>query len=87
MSKSKNKNRNEVEYLRGKIRKLESQLKYYRQREHFFDAPVEEIVDEVHKVDADQCPSCRKGVVVAYDFIYATLYKCSNCEFEKRIKK
>lgn len=87
MSKSKNKSRSEVEYLRGKIRKLESQLKYHRQREHFFEAPIEDINEEVEEITADQCPKCKRGVVTTYDFTFATLSKCSNCDYEIRQKK
>lgn len=87
MSRSKNKNRSEVEYLRGKIRKLESQLKYYRKREHFFEAPVEEIIEEVEGIDTNQCDQCRRGVIVDYDFKFAILRKCTNCDFEERKKK
>lgn len=87
VGKSKNKNRSEVEYLRGRIRKLESQLKFYKQREHFFEAPTEEINEEVEDIKADQCPNCKRGVVTHYDFRFAILSKCSNCDFEQRTKK
>ena len=87
MGKSKNKNRSEVEFLRGKVRKLESQLKYLKQREHFFDAPVEDIIEDAEEVSAERCPSCRRGVILKTDFVFATLEKCLNCDYELRKKK
>lgn len=87
MGKSRTKNRSEIEFLRGKIRKLESQLKYYKKREHFFESATEEINEEVHEIEADQCPRCRRGVFTTYDFRFATLSRCSNCEYEERKKK
>ena len=87
MSKSKNKNRSEVEFLKGKIRKLESQLKYFKKREHFFDAPVEDIVEEAEEIQAEKCPVCRQGIIIKTDFVFATLEKCLNCDYEKRQKK
>lgn len=87
MSKSRNKNRSEVEYLRGRIRQLESQLKYYKKRELFFESPIEEIEEEVENIKAAQCPECKRGIVTVYDFNFATLAKCGNCDYEKRQKK
>lgn len=87
MGKSRNRGRSEVEFLRGKIRKLESQLKYYKKREHFFEAPIEDIIEEIDGIDVNQCPSCKNGIVVEYDFIWATLQKCTHCDYELRKKK
>lgn len=87
VAKSKNKNRSEVEYLRGRLRKLESQVKYYKQREHFFEAPAEEIIEEVEDISVNRCPNCKRGVVTNYDFAFAILSKCESCGYEKREKK
>lgn len=86
MSKSRNKNKSEVEFLRGKVRRLEAQLKYFKQREHFFEAPIEEI-EEVQDIRANQCPFCKKGIIIEYDFHRAVLRKCSECDFQERKKK
>lgn len=89
MGKSKGKNRSEVEYLRGKIRSLEAELKYYKRRSHIQELDLDELVDEceVEHVDALQCPKCHKGILQVFDFLFATLSKCDNCGFEKREKK
>lgn len=87
MSKSRNKNRSEVEHLRGRVRKLEAQLKYYKKRELFFESPLEEIDEDIEEISANQCEVCKKGLVTVFDFTFATLEKCSNCTFERRKKK
>lgn len=86
MGKSRNKSRSEVEYLRGRVRELEAQLKYYKKREHFLETPVEEIFDfhEVENLDAMKCPQCKRGTVIVHDFVYAILKKCDSCEFEEK---
>lgn len=87
MGRSRNRGRSELEFLRGQIRQLKKELKFYKQREHFFETPTEEIEEEVENVEAEQCPSCKKGIISIFDFRFATLAKCSNCSYEKREKK
>lgn len=86
MAKSKNKNRSEVEYLRGRVRQLEAELKYYRRRDHLMEAPLEEIIDqhEIEEINASQCPRCKRGILTEFDFKFAILKKCGNCEYEER---
>lgn len=83
MGKSRNKSSSEVRHLRGQIRKLEAELKYYKRRSHLND-PVEEIIDEVEDIDVSRCPKCKTGVLSVFDFKFATVSKCSDCDFEKR---
>ena len=86
MSKTRNKSRSEVEYLRGRVRELEAELKYYRKREHFFDDKLDEI-EEVQDVKVINCKECRKGTVIEYDFVHGTLRKCDVCEHQEYKKK
>ncbi len=87
MSKSRNRSKSEVEHLRGRVRQLEAELKYLKRRQHFFEAPTEEIVEQVEDVRTDKCPACKRGVLIHYDFVHATLSKCSDCDFERRQRK
>lgn len=86
MGKTRNKSRSEVEYLRGRVRQLESEIKYYRKREHFFDKQFEEI-EEVQNVKINECKECGKGVVIEYDFIHGILKKCDVCNNQEYKKK
>lgn len=90
MGKSRSKSRSEVEYLKGRIRKLEAELKYFKKREHLYDnQPFENLIqdNELEEVDASQCPRCKKGVLVSYDLKFIQLKKCDSCEYEKREKQ
>lgn len=48
MGKTKNRNRSETEYLKGIIRQLQSQLKYYKQRENYLEGPIEQEIGRAH---------------------------------------
>lgn len=89
MSKSKNKTRSEIEHLRGQIRALKAELKYYKKREHIYDAgPIDDFdYDDVQDINASQCPKCGKGILIEYDFKFATLKKCDHCEYDERKSK
>jgi hypothetical protein len=84
LGKSRNRGRSEIESLRGEIRQLKKELKYYRKRAHIETIIVDE--EEPQDIDAKQCPDC-KGVVVSYDFKYIILDKCTECEYQVRKKK
>lgn len=86
MSKSKNKNRSEVEYLKGQVKRLEKELKYFKKRSHFFESPIEEIQEEVNDIRINQCPQCRHPTLEEYDFTFAVLKRCQ-CGYELRQKK
>lgn len=81
MSKTKNKNRREIEYLRGRVRKLEAELKYYKK------LPTIEETEPVEDVDLDICERCGKGICEIFDFKFAILRKCQLCGFEERKRK
>lgn len=85
MGKSRNRGRSEVEALKGEIRSLKKQLKYLQKRQHIFEQPIEEEIEEVQEVKADQCV-CG-GLVIEYDFVRGVLKKCDSCDFREFRKK
>ncbi len=88
MGKSRNRGKSEVESLRGEVRSLKKELKYYKRRSHIENSIIDDVIDdaELDIVDTEPCPSCGKGVLVTYDFVYATLKKCQ-CGFEVKKRK
>ena len=86
MGKSRNRGRSEIESLKGQIRQLKAELKYYRRREHIFEETNDEI-EEVQEVKVNQCKSCRRGIVIEYDFVHGVLKKCDSCDFREFHKK
>lgn len=89
MAKSKNRSHSEIEYLRGEVRRLKAELKYYKRRDHLNSEIIDDIdYDDVQDiVDVRQCPKCRTGILLEYDFVRAILTKCDKCDFEQRKRK
>ena len=88
MGKSRGRGKSEVEALRGQLRALQKELKYYKKRSHIENSIIDDVIEDqdLDVINTSQCPSCGKGVLVEYDFIYAILRKC-NCGFEEKKKK
>jgi len=89
VSKTQQKNRSEVEHLRGEVKRLKSLNRQLRKRlsaslkkEHFFEQ-IEEEADEVELVDA--CSSCGSGVMVAVDLKFVKYKVCSECKHREKI--
>jgi len=74
--------RNSDEYLKGKIRSLESEVrrlqKQLRQAEKSFQYLVED--DEIEEIK-NMCSDCGKGDLIYTDLKIKTLITCSICEF------
>jgi ribosomal protein L44E len=90
VSKTKNKNRSEIEYLNGQIRKLESEnrqlkrrLKALDRRAHFYENIVEDSVEDIQV--KDKCPTCKKGTITILDLKYVKFETCDNCEHKKKL--
>lgn len=92
MSKTKQREHSETEYLKGQIRKLESEnrqlkkrLKKLDRRAHFYENIVEESVEEVEV--KDKCPSCKKGDLVLIDLKYVQFEQCNeeDCDYRKKL--
>ncbi len=89
MSKSRNKSKSEVEHLRGQVRELKAKLKYLRRRQHIENSIIDDVIEDgnVENINAVDCDECGKGVLVEYDFKFATLKKCTHCDHEVRKRK
>lgn len=92
MSKTKQKNKSEVEVLRGENRRLKSENRNLRKRvkelekkSHFYEEIVDEVVEDVKF--RNTCRNCGKGEVLSYDMGLIRLNKCNLCDYEKKIKK
>lgn len=66
MGRSRGRGKSEVENLRGQVRQLQKELKYYRKRAHIETTIVDEM--PVEEVTATKCPNCPEGVLISYDF-------------------
>lgn len=97
MSKTRQKERSEIELLKGRIRKLESENRAYRRenkslkkKAHFHETTVEELAElrsiEEHE-ETQSCPQCGKGKVSSLDFVHLILETCDSCDYRKRTKK
>lgn len=100
MSKSRNKNHNEVEYLKGRVKELEKEnkslkqkLKRLEKREHL----VEDISqDEEIMTDSEdtyrqlpkltKCDDCFKGVFEEFEIMDKIIGTCNICGHRKRLK-
>lgn len=88
MGRSRGRGKSEVEFLKGKIRELQKEVKFLRKRSHIENSIIDDVLEdsEVQDINAEQCPQCGKGILVNYDFIFATLKKCQ-CGFEIKSRK
>lgn len=85
MGRSRNKSRSEVEALRGEVRRLKAELKYYKRRDHIEHIIVDE--EPVEIVNATKCPNCHNGILIDYDWRFVLVKKCSSCDYQIRKKK
>lgn len=91
MSKTRQKNKSEVEQLRGENRKLRSQNRQLRKRvnqlerkAHFYEEVVEEITEDV--TIKKSCPECDEGILQELDMIHVIITKCTECDYRKTRK-
>lgn len=86
MSKTKNKSRNEVEYLRGVIRRLRAQVKYLKKRAHISNDII--IRDELEEyLEESNCTNCGKGHMEEFDFNFVIIKRCDICGYQEKEKK
>lgn len=89
MGKSRNKDRSEVEQLKGMVKQLRKQLKHARKAEHILedmiieDVPV--IVEEV--VNDNVCPKCKHVSLTTFEAPHAIFVKCKECDFSHKKEK
>lgn len=90
VGKTRNRSKSEVEFLRGENRRLKAELKYYKRRAHIENSIIDDVIEEAPLENVrplDQCPNCGKGLMIEYDFKFATLKKCDSCGHEERKRK
>lgn len=93
---AKNKERNEIEWFRAKVRALDKKVRalqkenaYLRKREHMLEVieilaeePIEEVVKNIV-----MCPKCDVKMEPKLEFDTKIIYECLNCNDRKSVKK
>lgn len=98
MSKTKNKTHDQVEHLRGLIRKQKSIIRHLKKRvaeltrrEHYYDSVNlgTELDDEADFIsdNGGDCPSCGKTDLIVTDLYRMILKKCPMCGYDERMKR
>ena len=90
MGKSKNRSKSEVEYLRGEVRRLKAELKYYKRRSHIETGIIDEVIEEAPIKDisvSNTCPDCGKGVLQEIDLHFLIVKKCDHCDYKETKKQ
>ncbi len=82
MAKSASKNRSEVEFLKGEVRRLKKQLGRIKKGETVI-VKANDIIEEEHE---DGCPKCGKGTLVDVDLKYIVVTSCNICDYTQRRK-
>lgn len=92
MSKTRQKEKSEIELLRGKVRKLESTCRRLRKennalkkRMHFTENVIDEVAEDIEP-KAETCQNCGKGELAVVDLVHVLIESCNLCEYRKRIK-
>lgn len=91
MSKTRRKNRSEVEFLNGQIRKLESENRQLKRRlrqldktQHFYDDLIEAVAEDIKPKEA-KCEKCKVGTLTLIDVKHAKFLVCDECKDRKKI--
>jgi hypothetical protein len=95
LSKSKNKNRSEVEMLRGENRSLKKALKQLKRQARVLEDKEDDIQLELEGYSVYQpepkktyCPKCAAGEFkIVIDLADKSIYNCTECDFKKVVKK
>lgn len=92
MSKTKQKEKSEMEHLRGRIKRLQSQNRQLRKRNrelerkaHFFENIVDDVVEESDVTEVI-CPKCKSGVLQLLDLHHISLISCTACDYKEKQK-
>lgn len=96
MGKVGQRERSEVEYLRGIVKRLKSENRQLKKRlsvltkkSHLYDDILDDAVaDEPKSVDI-KCTKCNKGNINILDFVHIRLKVCGNpdCGFKERLPR
>lgn len=95
MGKTRQKNRNEVEYYKGIVRNQKSEIKQLRKRlkqlekqEHNYGEIITEIVENSlnqKETELIYCDECKKGILSILDLKYIKYTVCDKCEYKTKI--
>lgn len=90
MGKVKQREKSEVEHLRGQIRKLESENRQLRKRirvldkkAHFYEDITADVAEDI--IIKNNCPSCSKGNLIILDLKHVVFEQCDSCEYRKKL--
>lgn len=89
MGKTRRKERSESEYLRGRIKKLESEnrqlkkrIRQFDKRSHLYEDIIEAVEDIIIE---DRCLNCKTGKLSVKDFKFVRYEVCDSCEYKKKL--
>lgn len=92
MSKSRNKNRSEIEYIKGQLKKVQTENRQLKKRirqldkkSHFYENIVDEAVEEASL--GETCESCGKGTMHHYDLVHVKLEICDLCGYKRNLSR
>lgn len=92
MSKTRNKEGSEVEYWRGRVRKLEATNRRLRKRNkqlerkaHFHEDVIDDIAGDIAPT-GEICQECGKGQLTTIDLKFLLIESCDVCEYKRKIK-
>jgi len=90
MAKTKQRERSETEYLRGQVRKLETENRQLKKRvraldkrAHFYNDLLEAVAEEI--IIDDKCPQCKTGKLNYKDFKYVQYEICQECDYKRKL--
>lgn len=91
MGKIRRRERSEAEYLRGQLKKLESENRQLKKRvkqldrkAHFYEDLVDEGVEEI-EFKSERCPQCKEGVLFLLDLKHVKFHTCTECDYRKKV--
>ncbi len=90
--KVKQKNKSEIEHLRGEVKRLTSLNKQLRKRNkelerksYHYESIVDEIVEDVKVVNKEECERCGNPGIRFLDLKYVEDKVCDECEYRKKL--
>jgi len=90
VAKSKNSEGSELEYYRGRVRKLEKENRRLKRRvtaldkkAHFYEDIVDDVAEDIEI--KDRCPSCKKGNKIILDLKYIRFETCDSCDYRLKL--
>ena len=97
MSKTKNKNHDEIRYLKGVIRQLEKENRslrkensYYKKHAHQFEESEYENNEEEVEIEVvsnkKMCPDCARGILKEFEIMPGKVFHtCPVCDYRAKV--